>query len=44
VLARALGVTVAELRYRLGYGEYLAWRAFYNYEAWEAEPKKPQRR
>lgn len=37
MLARDLGVTVAELDARMAYGEYLRWRAFYNWERWMAE-------
>lgn len=37
VLARELGMTVAELEARMSYDEYLRWRAFHSWEAWKAE-------
>lgn len=37
ILARDLGLTLAELEARMGGDEYLRWRAFYAYEVWKAE-------
>lgn len=36
-LARDLGMTLSDLDERMGYDEYLRWRAFYHYEAWQQE-------
>ena len=37
LLARSLGMTLAELDARVGYDEYLRWRAFFNWESWQRE-------
>lgn len=37
MLARRLGMTLAELDARMGYDEYLRWRAFHQWEARERE-------
>lgn len=37
MLARALGMTLAELDARVSYDEYLQWRAFHSWEAWKHE-------
>jgi hypothetical protein len=37
-LAEQLGMTVADLRARLSYEEYIQWRAFYTWRAWKQSP------
>lgn len=37
ILARALGMTLAELDARVSWDEYRRWRAFWGWEAWKEE-------
>lgn len=37
VLAEKLGMTIAELRARMSFDEYLQWRAYFNWQAWRSE-------
>lgn len=35
LLAEKLGMTVAELQARMGYDEYVRWRAFWSWRNWK---------
>ena len=38
MLAEALGMTLAEMRARMSYDEYIDWRAYYQWQAWRQAP------